>query len=88
MRTGKASQENSGWTGTGGLVLTAAALFIGLAAPQTSLAAGPNIAPSSCGGPAAGPVPNAYCDFGGGVGAGVTIAHDSCNVKFACENLG
>ena len=49
--------------------------------------AGPNIAPSSCGGVAVPPSGNAFCSFEGD-GSGVVIGHHSCNVIGACLLLG
>src|SRR5437588_471956 len=49
--------------------------------------AGPDIAPSSCGGVAVPPSGNAFCSFESD-GSGVVIGHDSCNVLGACLFLG
>src|SRR5262245_56607255 len=57
------------------------------AAPQLAFSAGPTIAASSCGGAAAGAVPNAYCSFSG-TGNGVVIEPNSCNKTGSCGLLG
>ena len=49
--------------------------------------AGPNIAPSSCGGVAVPPSGNAFCSFEGD-GSGVVIGHHSCNVIGGCLLVG
>jgi hypothetical protein len=55
--------------------------------PQIAAAAPPSIDPTSCGGPAAAPVPNSYCSFEEH-GEDVAIDYDSCNVVNACRFLG
>src|SRR5574340_519937 len=70
----------------GFLAVTTALLLAGGSLAATP-PAGPNIAPSSCGGV---PVPtsgNAFCSFEGD-GSGVIIGHHSCNVVGACLLLG
>jgi hypothetical protein len=49
--------------------------------------AGPNIAPSSCGGVPVPPSGNAFCSFESN-GSNVVIGHGSCNVAGACFVLG
>jgi len=67
------------------------AAMVALLLAEGSLAAkppaGPNIAPSSCGGVAVPPSGNAYCSFESD-GSGVVIGRHSCNVIGGCLLVG